>query len=321
MNKQNNEMNNKENNINNNSIELHVNSELKINISSNNSNYLNSSKKDENNTKPIFIKVLSELNQKSPNIILNYLSIKELIILSGVSHSIKSLIEKYFPLRLKIEYDDIKNFELKNISLKNYFLKTSMNIPQNNWFYNDIKRSINTISNLNRRTISQIRGIRKLSNLDEKIYAPLCLIFNYNLKSEKVINNGWKKTAESIMSDSRFFIQISNLRIENMNIKNINQAFNYLNEIEEFIDKVKRFSPYLYELNLWCKAVIIYYFLVHPYKLSEENKEKLVKDNEEVYKFVIFMDEILDKFYYFKGFLEAKKIVKMNLGEYIFYFE
>ena len=47
-----------------------------------------------------------------------------------------------------------------------------------------------------------------------------------------------------------------------MNIKNINQAFNYLNEIEEFIDKVKRFSPYLYELNLWCKAVIIYYFLV-----------------------------------------------------------
>ena len=130
-----------------------------------------------------------------------------------------------------------------------------------------------------------------------------------------------EKTAESIISDSRFFIQIFNIIIENLDSKNINQAFNYLNEIEEFIDKVKRFSPYLYELNLWCKAVIIYYFLVHPYKLSEENKEKLVKDNEEVYKFVLFMDEILDKFYYFKGFLEAKKIVKMNLGEYIFYFE
>ena len=106
MNKPKNEINEKENIINNNSLELNMNNEIKVDISSNNSNNWDSLKNDLKQPENLFIKVLSELNSNSSNIILNYLSIKELINLTGVNHSTKLLLEKYFPLRLKIEYDD-----------------------------------------------------------------------------------------------------------------------------------------------------------------------------------------------------------------------
>ena len=311
-----------ENNTNSNNKELYLNNEIKTNISLPLINIHDSINQNENQSENLFINILTELNSNFGNHILNYLSIKELITLSLVNQSVKSIIEKYYQKRLEIEYNDIKNFESKNIALKNIYLNYySIHIPENNWFYNDIKLLVNTIVSLSRQTISQIRGIKKLPNLDEEIYAPLCLIFNYNSKHEKVINDGWKKTAGFIISDSRFFIKISNLKIENLEYNNIQQAFIYLNQIEKYIDKIKRFSHYLYELNIWCKAVVIYYILVRPYKLNDKIKSELIRDNEETYKFVISMDEIINKFYVFKGFLEVKKIIKTRLGEYIFNFE
>ena len=273
----------------------------------------------------LLIKVLSELNSNNGINILHYLQIKELIQLTNICHSLKSIIEeKYFPLRLKIDYDKIKNFESKNITLKNIFSKkyfSSLHKSKNNWFSYDINESIKIITKLNRHSISQIKGIKKLPKLDEKIYAPFCLIFNFDSKNEKVINNGWKKTADFIMSDMRFFIRVLNLKIENLDNKNITKAFIYLNDIENNIEKIKKFSPYLYELNLWCKAVVIYYYLVHPYKLTDSIKNSLSKDNNDVYNYVLCMDQIINKFYVFKGYLEDKKIVKTKLGEYIFNFE
>ena len=316
-----NEVNESENNINNNN-ELSINNNIKTNILDSEEIYFSSLVQTEKNIEIKFFKVLSELNSKASNNILNYLQIKDLILLTEISSKIKSIIEKYYPIRLKIEYNDIKNFEAKNISMKNLFLKYyQIVLPHNNWFYSNINKSINTILNLSRNTISLILGIKKLPNIDEKIYAPLCFIFNYNSKHERIINNGWKKTADFIMKDSRFFIQISNLKIENLDYNNIKQAFIYLNNIENDIEKIKRFSPHLYELNLWCKAVVIYYILVHPYKLDDLTKNEIFKDNNQVYKFVIFIEEIINKFYLFKGFLEIKKLIKTKLGEYIFNIE
>ena len=302
---------------NNNSFELNIENNTEINISKPITKCLPSLNEIEK-TEPLFVKVLKEPNQ---NNVLNYLQIKELFLLSGVCQSIRAIIEKYYILRLRIEYRDIQNFEEKNITLKNIYFKEFINQIRSNWFYFNINKSIETILSLSRHTISQLRGIKKLPNLDEKIYAPLCLIFNYNSKHEKVINNGWKKTADYIISDSLFFIKIFKLKIENLEYNNINKALSYLNEIEKYIDKINRFSPYLYELNLWCKAVVIYYFLVHPYKLNESLKDKLSKENEELYQYVTFMDKLTNNFYLFKGFLEVKKISKTKLGEYIFHFE
>ena len=80
-----------------------------------------------------------------------------------------------------------------------------------NWFYYDLETAIDTILKLDRKTIAQLRGIKKLTTLNEKIYAPFCIIFNFNSKNEQVIKNGWKKVADNIMSDSKLFINIANL--------------------------------------------------------------------------------------------------------------
>ena len=307
----------KENINNNNESTMKEHNESNISIHIMNYNLLSSQELEKKES--LLIQVLEE--DKSNNL-LNYLPLKELIIFSITCKSIKSIIEKYYLSRLKTEYNDIKNSEEKNIILKNKFIeKYYLNsiISQNNWFHYDINKSIETISKLSRHSISQIRGIKKLPNLNEKLYAPFCILFNFDAKNERVINNGWKKTADYIISDSRFFIQISNLKIENFDLKNINNAFTHLNIIETYIEKIKRFSPYLYELNLWCKSIVIYYFLAHPYTLNDSTKNELFKDKD-IYEYVTIMKQKINKFYIFKGFLEDKKLLKTKLGEYIFNF-
>ena len=254
--------------------------------------------------------------------ILNFLLIPELSLLRGTDKRIKTLIDNYFSIRINIQYNDIKNFEKKNKSKKEEFLKIyeyQIPLSTKNWFHYDIEKAIDIILSLDRTTISQLRGIKKLKNLDENIYAPFCIIFNYNSKSEEIINNGWKKVADNIISDSKFFINIANLKFENFDDEEILEAFIYLNEIEHNIDKIKRYSSALYEMNNWCKSVVIYHILVHPYKYR--NIQNSISKGSNTYKYVTFMDEIINKFYIFKAYLELKKIIKVQLGEYIFTFD
>ena len=258
------------------------------------------------------------LDLNSP-LILNYLLIPELSILSSTNRTIKYIIEKYYSLRLKIEYEDIRNFEIINKDKNDEYLKIyEFQIPlsQNNWFNYDIQNAISTILALDRKTISQLRGIKKLRNLNENIYAPFCIIFNFNSNHEQVIKNGWKKVADNIISDSKFFINISNLKFENFEDEDMLEAFSYLNQIEYNIDKINRYSHSLLEMNIWCKAVVIYHMLVHPYKYR--NIQNSIQINSQMYKYISFMNDLINKFYLFKGYLEIKKLIKPNLGEYIF---
>ena len=272
----------------------------------------------EHNLENLFDKVFTDLG----HYIFNYLCINELISLYTINNSMKSLLDKYFISRFNTEFNSIKNYEEENIEKKNELQKIfDMNIPLSfdNWFYYDINKSIDNIINLKRNIISQIKSIKKLTTLDEKIYAPLCLIFNYNSKNEYVINNGWKKTADIIFSDFKFFIKVANLKIENFEYKNMIEAFNILNETEKFIDKIKKFSFNLFELNKWCKAVVIYYFLIHPYKYKCIAKD--INNKSEIYKFANIIDKKIDEFYRFKLFLQNKKLINSKLGEFIFNFD
>ena len=256
------------------------------------------------------------------NILLNYLIIPELSLLSSTCKTVKIIVDRYYPSRLKIQYDDIKNFEKKSKDKKDEYLKIyEMQIPlsKNEWFNYDIQNAIDIILRLDRKTIAQLRSIKKLTTLNENIYAPFCIIFNFNSKNEQVIKNGWKKVADNIISDSKFFINIANLKFENFEDEDILSAFSYLNEIESNIDRVNRYSYSLLEMNNWCKAVVIYHILVHPYKYR--NFDKSIEIGSEIYKYIAFMDDLINKFYLFKGYLEIKKIIKPKLGEYIFTFD
>ena len=254
--------------------------------------------------------------------ILNYLKIPELFLLSGTNRKIRQIISKYYIIRLNIEYNDIKNFEKKNKSKKEAFqqiYEIQVPLSTNNWFYYDIKRAIDTILKLDRKTIAQLRGIKKIQNLEEDIYAPFCYIFNFDSNSEEFNKSGWKKIADNIISDPKFFIKIANLKYENLEDEDILKAFAFLNEVENNIDKINRYSFALYEMNIWCKAVVVYHFLVHPYKYR--NIQNSIPLNSEIFKYIAFMDELINKFYLFKGILEEKKIIKSQLGEYVFTLE
>ena len=183
--------------------------------------------------------------------ILNYLKIPELFLLSGINRNVRQIINKYYIIRLNIEYNDIKNFEKKNKSKREAFqqiYQIQVPLSTNNWFYYDIKRAIDTILKLDRKTIAQLRGIKKIQNLEEDIYAPFCYIFNCNSNSEEFNKSGWKKIADNIISDSKFFIKIANLKYENLEDEDILKAFVYLNEVENNIDKINRYSFALYEM-------------------------------------------------------------------------
>ena len=125
----------------------------------------------------LFLNALIENNN-----LLNYLLIPELSILSVTCKTVKIIVDRYYPLRLKIQYDDIKNFEKKNKDKKDEYLKIyEMQIPlsKNEWFNYDIQNAIDTILRLDRNTIAQLRSIKKLTTLNENIYAPFCIIFNF----------------------------------------------------------------------------------------------------------------------------------------------
>ena len=251
--------------------------------------------------------------------ILNYLKIPELSILRGMNKKLRQIINKYYIFRLNLEYNDIKNFEKKNQSKLEEFLKIyELQVPvsTNNWFYYNIEKAIDTILKLDRKTIAQLRSIKNNKNLNEIVYAPFCYIFHYNQKNEEFGKNEWKKKADSIILDSKLFINIANLKYENFEDEDILNAFAYLNEIESNIDKINRYSFALHEINEWCKAVVIYHILVHPYQYR--NIQNSIPINSEIFKYITFMDELINKFYLFKGYLEMKKIIKPRLGEYVF---
>ena len=107
----------------NNQIELKQDNNIQTNIQISEENYKPSIIPQPEKLEPLLIKILNESNSNNDITILDYLQLKELIQLSVLNHSIKSIIEKYYPLRLKFEYNKIKNFESKNNSLKNTFLK------------------------------------------------------------------------------------------------------------------------------------------------------------------------------------------------------
>jgi len=266
----------------------------------------------------LFQKILEENNSQ----ILNFLLIPELSLLRGINRKIKIIIDRYYVFRLTIQYNDIKNFENKNKFKKDEFLKIyDLQIPisTNDWFNYDLKKAIENILSLDRKTIAQLRGIKNLKNLDENIYAPFCIIFNFNSDNEEIINNGWKKVADYILSDSKFFINVANLKYENFEDEDILEAYSYLNEIENNIEKIKRYSLALNNLITWCKSIVIYHILVHPYKYR--NIQNSIQIDSDIFKYISFMNEIINKFYIFKGYLEIKKLIKSNLGEYIFYFD
>ena len=269
--------------------------------------------------KPRFIKNLIEIIKNNGSNIFNYLELKEVCIIRILNKLFYESINNYFEIRLKQEINTITNF--KNLNEENTILymqniDSQIPISNNNWLEFELKEVTKDMELLDKDTIIELKSIKKLLKFNENIYAPFCIIMGYKPSDIKVKSLGWKKIADSILNEPNISLKIKQLDFENFNDKDILKAFVYLNNDDLNLNRIKKYSIVFYKLIKWCQAVVSYHILIHPY--TYRNKTSQIEVGSEVYKYVVFMDNIINKFYKFKRFLFNLGLVQIPLGDYVF---
>ena len=272
-----------------------------------------------NNIKPKFIRNLNEIISKCGQFIFNYLSIKEITLLRSINKLFYESINDYYEIRLKIEINNITNFKNENEENTILYMQnidSQIPISNNQWLEFDLKKVTKNMELLDKETIIELKSIKKLIKLNENIYAPFCIILGYKPSDFKVKVNGWKKIADSILNEPNLYLKIKKLDYENFKDADILKAFVYLNSNDLSLNKIEKYSLPFTKLIKWCQAVVSYHILIHPY--TYRNKASQIEIGSEVHKYVLFMDEIISKFYKFKRFLFRLDLVQIPLGDYVF---
>ena len=68
-----------------------------------------------------------------------------------------------------------------------------------------------------------------------------------------------------MLNEPDFFRKLQNLDLDNLNDADILDAFVYLNLQEIEIENIKKYSPVLEKLIIFCQAVVSYHVLIHPF--------------------------------------------------------
>ena len=269
--------------------------------------------------KPKFFKLFNDVIVNCNQSIFNYLTLQEVSLLRSVNKLFLNLINDYYEIRLKLEINEITNFQNQNEENTMLYMQnidSQIPISNENWLEFDLKKVTKNMELLDKNTIIQLKSIKKLNKFNETIYAPFCIIFGYKSSNYKVKLNGWKKTADSILNEPNISQKIKQLDYENFSDDDILKAFLYLNSEELSLSRIKRYSMPFARLIKWCQSVVSYHILIHPYTFR--NKTSQIEKGSDVHKYVLFMDTIICKFYRFKRFLFKLGLVQIPLGDYVF---
>lgn len=71
--------------------------------------------------------------------------------------------------------------------------------------------------------------------------------------------------AHKLLNESDFYRKLQSLDLDNLNDADMLDAFVYLNLPEIEIENIRRYSPVLENLILFCQAVVSYHVLIHPF--------------------------------------------------------
>jgi hypothetical protein len=78
-------------------------------------------------------------------------------------------------------------------------------------------------------------------------------------------NEGWKKISGKILADEEFLRKLINIDLDNLNEVDMLDAFVYLNLPELQLENVRNYSVELEKLIIWCRAVLSYHIIIHPF--------------------------------------------------------
>ena len=250
--------------------------------------------------------------------ILNYLNILELNNMRKINHNMLLLVHEYYKKRIKMEIDFITEYQERNKNKIFNFIKnidTQIPISNKNWLDLDLNSVVNKLNILNRNIISKLRSIKNTDKIPDIVYAPFCIIFEQNKKLKKSMS--WKQIASKILFDFNIISKIQNLDIENMDDKEMLEAFSYLNMPELEVDNLKKYSSDITKLVIWCQAVVSYHIIIHPYIYRNKN-EGIPKSGNNTQSFIFEIETMIEKFYKFKRFLYNLNIMKIPLADYVF---
>jgi len=316
-----------ESKINNEKIEFSINENNEFNQENSSSSYLKDKidisvyisipKRIKPNLIRLSRKILNDLSLCQW--ILNYLNIFELNHMRRINHNILSIIHQYYKKRIKMEIDFVTDYQEKNKDKVYSFMKnidTQIPISNKNWLDLDLNSVVHKLHLLNRNIITKLRSIKNINKIPDVVYAPFCIIFSKNKKNYEKLKITWKQIANQILSDFNIISLIQNLDIENLDDKEMLEAFMYLNLPELEINNLKKCSSDITKLVMWSQAVVSYHIIIHPYIYRNKNDGNVPKCS--MNNFIYEIETMIEKFYKFKRFLYKLNIMKIPLADYVF---
>ena len=114
--------------------------------------------------KPRFIKAFNEVIMNCNQSILNFLTLQEISLLRGVNKLFLNIINDYYEVRLKLEINNITNFQNQNEEKTVLYMQnidSQIPISNNQWLEFDLKKVTQDMELLDKNTIIQLKSIKK----------------------------------------------------------------------------------------------------------------------------------------------------------------
>ena len=96
--------------------------------------------------------------------------------------------------------------------------------------------------------------------------------------------------------------------MENFPENNVSNALKFLKKEELSPEKVKGFNFHLSKLIEWCRLLISYHFILHPFRIRNPK----LTPNTEATKLVYHLDNLISDFYKVRGVLIRNGILEAN---------
>lgn len=78
------------------------------------------------------------------------------------------------------------------------------------------------------------------------------------------------------------------------------EAFEFLNRPNFDEAKVAKINSVLGKLITWCRAIVSYHILIHPYRVRNFST---IDEESNLFKFSNYVDQMMDRFYKLKSYL------------------
>ena len=114
----------------------------------------------------------------------NYCDLQDLMCLRQSNKLFLALVHEYYPKRLRLEVEYIKNFQETNFENFVNFMKSidsQIPISNKNWLDFDLNSVITNLKILDKKIITNIKSIKNIGKLSEAVFARFCIIFGYNV--------------------------------------------------------------------------------------------------------------------------------------------